>query len=78
MGIWYYLKQAASPAPAIVITDSSGKQVAKLSGPGDAGLHFVLWDTHQPRPEGGGGRGARPLRQARRWWINSNRLAPTR
>ena len=57
MGIWYYLKQAASSAPAIVITDSAGNQVAKLTGSGDAGLHFVLWDTRRPRPGGGGGRG---------------------
>lgn len=57
MGIWYYLKQSASSAPAIVITDSAGKEVAKLTGSGDAGLHFVLWDTRRPRPNGGGGRG---------------------
>ena len=58
MGIWYYLKEAASSAPAIVITDSTGKQVAKLSGSGDVGLHFVSWDTRRPRPDGGGGRGS--------------------
>lgn len=59
MGIWYYLRQAVSSAPAIVITDSAGNQVAKLTGPGDAGLHFVLWNTRRPRPGGGaGGRGS--------------------
>ena len=82
MEIWYYLKQAASSAPAIVITDSAGNQVAKLTGSGDAGLHFVLWDTRRPRPGRRRTRrtrvGARRFRQARRWWINSNRLAPTR
>ena len=56
VGIWYYLKQAANSTPAIVITDSAGKQVAKLAGSGDAGLHFVLWDTRRPQPGGFGGR----------------------
>ncbi|HEY7856622.1 MAG TPA: hypothetical protein VIC32_09265, partial [Terriglobales bacterium] len=58
--IWYYIKQNAAAPPAITVTDSSGQPVAKLTGSGDAGLHFVVWNTRRPGPGGGrGGRGAR-------------------
>src|SRR5262249_9099516 len=44
--------------PVIAIADSAGNPVAKLSGSGEAGLHFLLWDTRRQRPAGAGGRGA--------------------
>jgi hypothetical protein len=50
----YYLKNATSPAPSVVITDASGREVAKLSGSGSAGINTVVWSM---RPQGRGGRG---------------------
>ena len=64
MAIRYYLKSQAPAAPAIVITDSTGREVAKLQGTSTAGINTVVW-TMRPQGEGrggrGGGRGANPL-----------------
>jgi photosystem II stability/assembly factor-like uncharacterized protein len=53
--IRYYLKDATSAAPSVVITDASGREVAKLAGTGSAGINTVVWTM---RPQGRGGRGA--------------------
>ncbi|HVS36237.1 MAG TPA: hypothetical protein VMS17_11700 [Gemmataceae bacterium] len=40
----YYLKEAAKEAPTIMIRDASGKVVATLTGPRNAGLNTVIWN----------------------------------
>jgi len=59
MMIRYYLKSASAGRPSIIISDSAGKQVARLEGTGNAGINTVMWSTRK-QPEGGrgGGRGA--------------------
>ena len=74
MAIRYYLKSQAAAAPAIVITDSTGRDVAKLQGASTPGINTVVW-TMRPQNEGRGGRGAAvaPTRSSR-----SRRSATTR
>ncbi|HEX2456576.1 MAG TPA: hypothetical protein VHI99_22955 [Vicinamibacterales bacterium] len=66
MVIRYYLKSQAPSAPTIVVTDSAGKDVARLQGSATPGINTVLW-TMRPQGEGrggrGGGRGGNPLDQ---------------
>ena len=40
----YYLKTYAVDAPAIAITDSTGREVATVTGTGNPGLNRVVWD----------------------------------
>jgi hypothetical protein len=58
MVIRYYLKAAAASKASIVITDSSGKDVAKLTGETKAGINGVLWTMRDRGDEGRSGRGA--------------------
>ena len=44
MVIRYYLKSARNDAAAIVITDSRGKEVARLKGETAAGINTVVWN----------------------------------
>ena len=43
--IHYYLRQGSASAQ-VVITDKSGKELAKLAGGNQAGLHQVVWDLN--------------------------------
>jgi photosystem II stability/assembly factor-like uncharacterized protein len=54
MVVRYYLRTAAADAPSIVITDSNGREVAKLAGGNSVGINTVGWTM---RPQGRGGRG---------------------
>lgn len=56
MVIRYYLKQAGDSA-TVVIADVSGREVARLEGPGQARINTVVWSTRVPRQE----RGEHPL-----------------
>ena len=51
MMIRYYLKNASAPV-SIVIADSTGKEVAKLEGPGAAGIQTVTWNTRKAAATG--------------------------
>jgi hypothetical protein len=42
--IFYHLKTAVEAAPQIVISDGSGKPLARLNGSKEAGLNRVVWD----------------------------------
>jgi hypothetical protein len=55
MMIYYYLKDAGAGPVAISISDSSGKEVARLNGTAAAGINRVVWSTRVGG--GGGGRG---------------------
>jgi photosystem II stability/assembly factor-like uncharacterized protein len=61
MAIYYYLKNAGSGPVTIAISDTSGKEVARLSGPSAAGINRVVWSTRL-----GGGRGGAVLAGAGR------------
>lgn len=70
MTIQYYLK-AESPAGAqVTITNAKGQEVAKLKGPGKAGINSALWTTRDRgdadagRGGGRGGAGGGGARQA--------------
>ena len=56
MLIRYYLKAPSSGAVSVVISDSTGKEVARLKGSGDAGINTVVWSTRK-QTGGRGGRG---------------------
>jgi len=62
MVIRYYLKDQANGKANVVITDSKGQQVARLTGPTAAGINTVVWSTRdrgdEGRGAGGRGRGA--------------------
>jgi photosystem II stability/assembly factor-like uncharacterized protein len=46
----YYVKEWTGEGVSIVVADSSGKTVRKLSGPGTPGFHRVVWDLQrEPR-----------------------------
>jgi photosystem II stability/assembly factor-like uncharacterized protein len=53
MLIRYYLKAPASARASVVVTDASGKEMARLAGANTAGINTVVWDMRL----GGGGRG---------------------
>ena len=42
--IYYQLKKAVATAPTLTITNRDKKEIAKLTGSKEAGLHHVLWD----------------------------------
>jgi hypothetical protein len=54
MAIYYYSKTAGTAPVAVTVSDASGREVARLSGPSAAGINRVVWST---RVGGGGGRG---------------------
>ena len=49
-----YLLGTAAPGGdvRIVVADASGRVVRELSGPGDAGLHRIVWDLREAPPAG--------------------------
>jgi hypothetical protein len=47
--LWYRLGEAASGGARIVIQDAAGDTLRVLTGPGQAGLHNVLWDFRATR-----------------------------
>lgn len=42
--ITYYLRDALGTAASLTVKDSNGRIVRKLTGPGTAGIHRVVWD----------------------------------
>jgi photosystem II stability/assembly factor-like uncharacterized protein len=58
MMIRYYLAKATGASATIVVADSAGREVARLDGPGVAGINTVVWNTRRPGAGRGGGRGA--------------------
>ena len=58
MMIRYYIAKASETPATIVVADSAGHEVAKLDGPGSAGINTVVWNTRRPGAGRGGGRGA--------------------
>jgi hypothetical protein len=68
MVIRYYLKNQASSSANIIITDSQGKEVARLQGKTSAGINTVIWPMRaqgagRGRGAGGGSAAANPLDQ---------------
>ena len=61
MAIRYYLRSYAADSVTIVIADSAGAEVARLHGPGSAGIHTVVWSTRRPGPNRGSGSATRPV-----------------
>src|SRR5205823_4410994 len=61
MLIRYYLKSARSDSVAIVVSDSAGAEVARLRGPGAAGINTVVWSTRRPGAARGAGAATRPV-----------------
>jgi hypothetical protein len=59
MIIQYYLKAETSAKPTIAISDSKGKEVARLTGAGKPGINSVRWTTRDRGDEAGRGRGGR-------------------
>ena len=57
MMIRYYLKSASASPVAVVVTDSAGKEVARLQGTGTPGINTVMWSTRKQQT---GGRGGNP------------------
>jgi hypothetical protein len=55
MVISYYLKTAVSGPVTVTISDATGKEVARLTGPSAAGINRLVWSTRVGG--GGGGRG---------------------
>lgn len=60
MVIRYYLKNPGTSKASVVIADSTGKDVARLTGETKAGINSVLWTTRDNGDVGrqAGGRGA--------------------
>jgi photosystem II stability/assembly factor-like uncharacterized protein len=62
--IHYYLRAAQTGGAALTVSDITGKDVAQLKGPSNAGLNRVLWNmragTGGGGGRGGGGRGGGP------------------
>jgi len=56
----YFVKEWTGDGVSIAVSDSAGKAVRKLSGPGTPGFHRVVWDLQReqverlPRPEWAG------------------------
>ena len=55
--IHYYLRAAQTGGAALTVSDITGKDVAQLKGPSNAGLNRVLWNMRAGTGGGGGGRG---------------------
>lgn len=51
--IWYHLRESAGAQVTVQITEVTGKVVADLSPPGDAGLHRVTWNLRPPSRRNG-------------------------
>ena len=60
MVIRYYLKAADAARATVVITNSSGREVARLQGAASAGLNTVVWNTRLGGAGGGRGAGGAP------------------
>ena len=59
MLIRYYLKSAAAGRAAIVVTDQTNQEVARLDGTASAGINTVVWNMRRGEGRAGGsGRGA--------------------
>jgi photosystem II stability/assembly factor-like uncharacterized protein len=70
--IRYTLKAKASGPLKVTVTDASGKELAALDGPGEAGLHTVVWDMRPAAPRRTGAapappRGPRPRDILSQW-----------
>jgi hypothetical protein len=61
MLIRYYLGRAVGDSVAVTIADSTGAEVARLKGPGAAGIHTIVWSTRRPGPPRGAGAASRPV-----------------
>lgn len=59
MAIRYYLKTAGTGRADVVITDATGREVARLNGSTTAGINTVVWNTRVA--SAGRGRGAGPV-----------------
>jgi photosystem II stability/assembly factor-like uncharacterized protein len=64
MLIRYYLKDAASAPATLVITNSTGREMARMAGSGNAGINQAVWNTRlgggPPTRSGQAARGAVP------------------
>ena len=72
VAISYYLKKKAAGPVKITVADPSGKEIASLNGPADAGIDTVVWDMRpaSARREGAGpgpGAGARSRDPLSQW-----------
>jgi len=68
MVIRYYLKNARNESASVVITDSRGKEVARLKGETGAGINTVVWNMRVSGPEGArGGGGGRSGYSPEQW-----------
>jgi photosystem II stability/assembly factor-like uncharacterized protein len=47
----YYVKEWTGETVSLAVTDSAGKAVRKLNGPGTPGLHRVVWDLQREARE---------------------------
>src|SRR5437868_6671107 len=61
MPIRYYLKGATGDSVSLTVADSAGAEIARLKGPGTAGIHTVVWSTRRPGPPRGAGANTRPV-----------------
>src|SRR5262249_47419356 len=52
-GAWidYFLPREMEGGVAIAVSDSSGRAVRSLTGPGEAGFHRVVWDLTAGDPK---------------------------
>jgi hypothetical protein len=48
--IWYRLSENAGGQVRMIVQDASGDTIRSLTGPGQAGLHNVVWDMRAQRP----------------------------
>jgi hypothetical protein len=61
MAIRYYLKRPSADSVTITVADSAGREIARLKGPGAAGINTVVWSTRRPGPARGAGASTRPV-----------------
>ena len=48
--IWYRLSENAGAQVRMIVQDASGDTIRSLTGPGQPGLHNVVWDMRTQRP----------------------------
>jgi hypothetical protein len=48
--MWYRLSENAGGQVRMIVQDASGDTIRSLTGPGQAGLHNVVWDMRAQRP----------------------------
>ncbi|MDQ8161540.1 MAG: hypothetical protein P3C10_03040, partial [Gemmatimonadota bacterium] len=48
--MWYHLTAAAGGPVRVIVQDASGDTIRSLTGPGQVGLHNVVWDMRGQRP----------------------------